>query len=77
MPEKTTIQIDKDLKPVLDALGIKNETYNDIIKKLIEKSKISPEKPDIRFEEKIVPKDGRVTVGVQHAGQVMKYMFEE
>lgn len=41
MGETTTIQIDRDVKDILDTMVIsKKDSYNDIIKRLIEKSKL-------------------------------------
>lgn len=33
---KTTITIDKNVKDILDEISIKSESYNDIIKRLVE-----------------------------------------
>jgi len=35
----TTIQIDTETRDILKSLGKKDETYNDIIRKLIEKAR--------------------------------------
>lgn len=39
MPTTTTIAVDKESKESLNKLGRKGETYNEIIKKLIELAK--------------------------------------
>lgn len=39
MSEKTTIQIDKEVKTTLSSMGKKDQSYNDIVIALIEKTK--------------------------------------
>ena len=38
MQKDTTIRISKETREILQSLGTKNETYDDILKKLMEKN---------------------------------------
>lgn len=74
MADKTTIQIDKDIKNILDSMGSKNESYNDIIKRLIEKGK-SANTED--FKTAKVGSSGTASISRTLAGCTIEYRVKK
>ncbi len=69
----TTIRISFSLKDELDTMGSKKDSYEDIIRRLIDAYKRSPEK----MNEAVVDKWGRVSVSRTRAGQKIFWIPEK
>ena len=70
MTEKTTIQIDKDVKDILDTMGSRKESLNDIVKRLIEKSK---QVSNDSFKIAVVDSHGKATISRTLAGKTIEW----
>lgn len=71
MSEKTTIQIDKDVKNILDSMGFRNESMNDIIKRLIEKRNTET------MNTAIVDKYGKASISRTLVGKTIEWRVKE
>ena len=74
MSEKTTIQIDKELKNILEGMGSKNESYNMIIERLIEKNKLASVD---NLKTATVDKYGNVYIGKPLVGKTIEYKVKQ
>lgn len=74
MSEKTTIQIDKELKNILDGMGSKNESYNKIIERLIDKSKLAS---DVNLRTATVDKYGKASISRTLAGKTIEWRAKQ
>ena len=74
MSEKTTIQIDKELKNILEGMGSKNESYNKIIERLIDKSKLAS---DVNLRTATVDKYGKASISRTLAGKTIEWRAKQ
>lgn len=70
MNDKTTIQVDTDIRDRLDKLAVRKQPLNDVIKRLLDNTTYFG-----KFEENQVPENGRVRL-TKAAGKLIEWRIK-
>ncbi len=70
MNEKTSIQIDIEVRDILAKMGAKGESFNTILKRMIESNKQAPVEG---VRSAIVDKYGKASISRTLAGRTIEY----
>lgn len=73
MGETTTIRLSLGLKDELDAMGSKKDSYETIIRRLIDESRKSPDK----MNSAVVDKWGKAMISRTLAGKPIEYRIKQ
>lgn len=74
MSDNTTIQIDRDVKQILDRMGVRGESMNDIIKRLID---ISNNSNTVDLKTATVDSHGKASISRTLAGKTIEYRVKQ
>jgi len=69
----TSIRLDSEVRDRLASLGSKKETYNDILKRLLERL----ERRDDSFKTATVGQSGMASIGRPYAGKIVQWKVKD